>query len=364
MSFTFEYQSSLDFLTQKQAELTTSIASKKKIFLDMNHWIRLRNIQHNGPKSAEDQMVFDKILKSTDKCIYPIEFGLLMETTKQADPQSHMRTIDIFDTLSQGVAIIPHNERQFVESVWYFGNPSEVKNPGFIRQYPVFTKAALIAGSKLPVVREYGEEWNHRAQQAFLEHTWGMSLGDMMRSTEFNKDGKASERVPRFTDTADMVNEFNRKHANVFKSWEQLIDIEIQGAADYGKKYFDAAFAYLAFTHTGRWPLPGHVFQHNGMGLHNFVYGLFRRKLASTQFPFLNISAHLYASQRWNKSGKMTGNDHFDFNYATCALPYCDAFATDAKTHFHLTNAKTALDKVYGCHVFTSLVDLIPFIDT
>ena len=353
-----EYPENLAYLHDKQIELLKNVRRQKVVFLDMNHWNWIRKVHINGTDNQEDKILYDKILSSRGNVIYPIEFGILMETLKQSDPVSFSKTIEVMDLLSDSVAIIPHDERQFVESWMYFGNPTRGKDPDFIRQYPVFTKATMIGGSKIPVIEKCGREWNRIAQKAFIDYVWDIGLRNFYDMVEFNIDGSAAAKIPKFDDLADMVNKFNEKYADVYASWEQLIDIEMQGAIDITRKHIESGMAYLYWKNSGRWPSPQEFKHEEGKGIQNFVYGLFKHGCLPTQFPYIQVSANIFASIRWNKTGKMTGNDQYDIGHATCALPYCDAFFTDKKTVFHITNGNTKLNQRYRCFVSAKLSDI------
>lgn len=354
-----EYPENLQYLYDKQITLLKYVRSKKVVFLDMNHWNWIRKMHILGPQNQDDAILFNRIMDARGKVIFPIEAGILMETLKQADPISFAKTIEVMDMLSDGIAIVPYDERQFIECYMFFDNPDKFNDNEFINKYPVFTRSTMINGSKIPIIKEYGRDWNIIAQKSFIDYLWGMQLGEMYKIAEFNIDGSAAKTVPRFDDLADSVNKFNEKYNDVFSSWEELIDIELQGTIDVGKKYLEYGIAYLVYKKTGMWP----SYQEfntvdKTMGPQNLIYGLFKRGELSTQFPFIQVSANMFASIRWNKSGKMTGNDQYDIVHSTCALPYCDAFFTDKKTVFHLTNGNVNLHKRYNCYISHKLSDI------
>jgi len=196
-------------------------------------------------------------------------------------------------------------------------------------------------------------------KRQLVDRLWEKSLGESIDETGFNADGSMSGTVPRFHDLATKTNAFNQRHSDKYKTWNDLLDIELQGAVDVAKGYFECAVKYMYCKSKGepcRVDL-GQQFDNSG-GMDKFVYSLFYHKMLTTQFPSIWIGANLFASLRWNKTERMQGGDHYDFAHATCALPYCDAFFTDRRTAHHITNSQTKLDVLYGCRVRSSLKDL------
>jgi hypothetical protein len=78
----------------------------------------------------------------------------------------------------------------------------------------------------------------------------------------------------------------------------------------------------------------------------------------------LHIHASLHASVRWNKSRKLKPNDILDFHHAAAALGYCDAFFTERSLNNLVSQSHVALDKLYDCHVASSVNDALDYMAT
>jgi hypothetical protein len=65
----------------------------------------------------------------------------------------------------------------------------------------------------------------------------------------------------------------------------------------------------------------------------------------------LHIETCLHAAVRWNKGQKFKANDFFDYQHASAAVGYCDAFFTERSLCSVLTRSDLALDKLYNCTV-------------
>jgi hypothetical protein len=58
---------------------------------------------------------------------------------------------------------------------------------------------------------------------------------------------------------------------------------------------------------------------------------------------------------RWDKDRKFKPNDYYDFEHATAALAYCDAFLTEGPLHDLVTRPQLNLEAVNGCRVFSDI---------
>ena len=83
----------------------------------------------------------------------------------------------------------------------------------------------------------------------------------------------------------------------------------------------------------------------------NLLYHAFKKPETRNGLRSLHIGASIHAAMRWDKKRKFKPNDYYDFEHATAALSYCDAFLTEGSLHSLATRPQVNLEAVNGCWV-------------
>ena len=76
----------------------------------------------------------------------------------------------------------------------------------------------------------------------------------------------------------------------------------------------------------------------------------------------IHIQSALHAGLRWNKGTKFVANHFFDFEHATAALAYCDAFFTEAFLANLINAGHLRLSELNGCRTTNRISEAIQLI--
>lgn len=93
----------------------------------------------------------------------------------------------------------------------------------------------------------------------------------------------------------------------------------------------------------------------------DLLYYAFKKPAAKDVLRSLHIGASIHAAMRWDKDRKFKPNDYYDFEHATAALSYCDAFLTEKPLRDLVTRPQTNLEIVNGCRVFSDVQSAVDY---
>lgn len=104
-----------NYITQKRLNLFNSIRTTKKIYLDTNYWIKIRDAEKNGNETDKKLLNKLKELKEFNKCIIPISEITFWEILKQSDFKTLKESANLIDFFSEGISLITDDERRELE---------------------------------------------------------------------------------------------------------------------------------------------------------------------------------------------------------------------------------------------------------
>jgi hypothetical protein len=87
----------------------------------------------------------------------------------------------------------------------------------------------------------------------------------------------------------------------------------------------------------------------------NQFYRAFKKPGTKDALRALHIGASIHATMRWDKHRKFKPNDYYDFEHATAALSYCDAFLTEGSLRDLVTRPQINLEAINSCRVFSNV---------
>ncbi|MDQ6482421.1 hypothetical protein [Dyadobacter sp. LHD-138] len=317
-----------------------SIKSCKKIYLDINFWIRLRDASNSG--SDTDQALLNTIEEAVEKnkCILPISEVTFREILKQKEMSSLKRSCSLIDRLSKGVCLINDDELRQLEYIHFI----RIKTAKEVHPLDelVWSKLPLVVMyPKLPSVPN-----DYDLHTEMIKQLSDLSFLDMVSSIINSGKFEAFS----YKDDVELFNKNKEKHKNENKSFEQMFLSELGGFIDlfqeslaeanrqsfhwdYGIGSEDVQFSDIELK------LPG-----------NMIYNLFKLKKVTNEFPSFSIFPELNAAVIWNKNRKYRdGNDTMDFFHAAAALPYFDYFFTERELATIIKQRK--LDVTFKCTV-------------
>lgn len=341
-----------NYIKQKRLDLYNSIKATKKIYLDTNYWIKLRDAEKNGNQT--DKKLFDKLkeLVKLKKCILPISEITFWEILKQSDFKTLKDSATLIDEFSNGISLISDEERRQLEFLIFLRKAQKKSTYESIEL--VWTKLSMnMLYNNLPQPEQYD------LKIKFIEFLESITFFDMVTIMEEKKIFKPFY----FKDNVDFLNEAKEKYKNENKSFKQLFLSELGGYIDCFKDSLNQTMEQMYYWEHGKHITETEKSTIDQNGLKNMMYNLFRLNKVTTEFPTFSILPELSASVRWNQSRKyVDGNDTIDFLHATSALPYFDFFFTEKELRTIICQRK--LDTSYNCIVESDTNKILDLLDT
>lgn len=324
-------------MRQKRIQLGAEVASRQRIYLDQRFWILLRDASLGNCRESGIAELLALLKASVDegKSICPISESVFVELLKQSDDSTRMATAQLIGELSQGVTLIPFDERIRQELCNSF-----YKHAGVTELIPieelVWTKLSYVLGEIHPSNTSFQRDDELAIQKSFADHMWEISLCEMVArmgvppSTKIDWDAIATR-----------LNNNNRIHRSTLRSYPQTFKIEFEG----GLSLFRGELIQLSGEIRERGYEIGSTLAHLSEKKRFEAFAL--------SVPTLHISASCHAAIRWDQERNFCGNDLFDFHHAQAALAYCNIFLTEKPLSDMLNQHHLGLIR-YGCRTFWS----------
>jgi hypothetical protein len=344
--------------------LGESLSAKKLIYLDTNYWITL----HEAAEKAGADAIEFRLLSALRTAVAaglvlcPISANTFIELMKQTDARSRHAMASLIDELSQGVALMDEEERVGLEVSFFI----QSKLPGQ-SLYPldqlVWCKLGYVFGIQHPTNTAFEPATETLVQKAFFDRMWSAPMSEivaMVNAFEF-------PRAADFGVIAEQLNQANQLHSADLNTWAEAYSDEVRGLIDLQGPAILKTVEFQAKKQ--RVAVPDEDENTRLQSVAPFknamVYALESDvKDARHIVRTLHIHASLHASVRWNKSRKLKPNDILDFHHAAAALGYCDAFFTERSLKNLVSQSHVALDKLYDCHVASSVNDALDYMAT
>lgn len=331
------------YLLKKQIDFGNSIYDCKKIYLDINFWIRLRDQETDSDKALFN--ILEKLV-AENKCVLPISETLFWEMLKQSDVNSLKKMANVMTRLSKGFSIISDKERQQLEFINFVH--SQTQKLLFDLKTTVWTKISINIIYNMMLKFE-----PEKADNRFIDFLEILSFEKIITLAESD-----SFKPFWFKDDVEYQNKVKEKYKHENKSFKQMYLSELSGYLETFDSDFIRYMDDIYFLETGM-----HLSSIEKENVHfaNWslcIYNLVRVNKITTELPSFTIFSELYASVRWNKDRKYKdGNDTLDFMHATAALPYYDYFFTEKELRSNIAQQK--LDKRYNCMVLSNPTEII-----
>jgi hypothetical protein len=349
------------YLGEQRLTLGELVRNRGRIYLDSKYWILLRNAAMGRESSHSIHELLAALREgvSSSRLLCPIGADTFTEILSQTDEFTLMESVRLIDELSQGVAIIFHDERVLLEllAFAYAGMPGKGSYDPKVRAW---TKVAFVLGFRMPGNTPFSRDQEEAMQKTFLDLTWDASLADMVQTIGVER----IRALERESDMSSRLNENKLRYRPGCKSYKEAFLSEIAGILDFLRPDLSDTLCYLA----ERYPeLKGSKEVANApesvQWFANLIYHAFRLDRLSTQLPFVKIQASLHAAISWDTSRKYKRTDPHDILHATAALPYFHVFLTERSLKHLITRKDLSLDKLYGCRVISDPTEAAKKID-
>lgn len=348
------------YVRSRQLELAAGVEGKQAVYLDIKFWIILRDVVTGVRDSAAEQELLFLLREAVRRNLIfcPISDSTFAELLKKVDLKSRQVTSDLIDELSLGVTLIPYDQRAATELAHFLHSalaPGEMHALNDL----VWTKLAYVLGFMYPQGTPLSAAQQLGMQKMFVDHMWTISLREMVDHI----GGLPLPDLRRFETLAETLNELNAKHSGELQTFELTYENEVHGILDaFMEESVDIAeqMRQMEFGE-GQIPSPEQR-EKQGRQLHNLLFAAFKRDATKQALRTLHILATLHAAIRWNRQQRLKANDFLDFQHATAALGYCDAFFTERSLRSLVTARHVALDKRYKCQVGSSSEDAVAYL--
>lgn len=347
---------------QRQIELAGSISSRKKVYLDLRFWIYARNAALEATASDAEKGLLQQLRDGISQgfIVCPISDAVLWEMLKQADtPGRRQGTAAMVDELSLGVSLVPTKTRIANEVAnLFFALATDLML--YSPEQVAWTKVTSCWGWAYPNLASTGmnEQDALRLQKLFFDHMWEMKLSDAPELTGLEHEMlfNPSLRAQQVNAVKLRMSESRQNLRSYKQVYRQELGREKENALD------DAADIVCDVGGNGSGSIPDRNSSSWNLARNSadrifelaFSKAGYRKRLRS-----LHVLASLYAGFCWDKQAIFEANDLFDFDHATAALCYCDAFFTEG----HLRNLSSArhtdLLSINSCAVTNSIDEAI-----
>jgi hypothetical protein len=352
---------SIDAYTkQRQVELGESLDGRFPVYLDQNYWIVLRKAEAGiGSKAEVELLRLLRELTRAGSVFCPISESVLMELFKQEDLQSRLRTARLIDDLSAGISLIPYDMRAGTEIAHLIHTHNSDPSTLHPLRHLVWSKASYAVGASHPVLDGLDAATQLAIQKSFFDELWSMSLADVMKTI-----GDAPLPSPdAFSKLASTLNEGNAEHAGEIRSFAQAYIAESCGAASvFGAIAMDIAQSIAIKQNMPFPPKDSNAWRTQQRMWENLLFQVLQKETERTKLPSMHIPACLHAAFRWDKSRQFEANDFYDFQHASAALAFCQAFFTERSLRAVITANNVGLDQLYSCCVVSDISSAIEFL--
>lgn len=339
-------------------ELEGSLRSRRALYLDTCFWLKLRDASNQGRAIrafALLEALRDQVNAGIVFC--PISDSIFTELMKQTDPASRSATTALIEELSLGVTLVSEQERVEKEVSRFIRTSARLpQSPNGLKG--VWCKLAFILGVVHPHETPFDPASELAIQKAFFDHMWTQPLSKVVEAVA-GRDLPGSD----WTELVSLLNQGNAEHSDDLRSFRQVYKAEVRGMVDLIGDIAVNSFFELAAEMGAP---PGHPTVEMRKETENFWKNVIADKLekgtVNTRLPSLHIPASLHASLRWNKQQKLDSHDIFDFQHATAALAYCDAFFTERPLSNMIKQNHLRLDREFDCVVTSDIEEALAYV--
>jgi hypothetical protein len=352
------------YLKELQLGLCQQISDLKKIFIDTKYWIYLRDAQLHSVDPSINCPDFDKknqllnllkLLRDKNVAICPISPSLFSEILKNKKENELKVTIKLIDDLSGGISIKDFNERTFLELCNFFYNSSSLKNCHLPKDL-IWNKLSLAVGAFPPYNLPFPENEELVIRKVFLDQLWTRSFQDVFETVGIEN----IVTFPELNSNTVELNQSKVKYSNDYKTFDELLNIEIIGVLQGFDPVIIRTLNFINKSLGGK-NIPDEIInssEEKKVFVNLLLHSLKSNKKRS-DLPSIYIPAAIHSSIRWDKDRRFKENDAYDFQHASCAIPYYDYFLTENSLKELISKKSLGFSNYYKCNVMADIQETI-----
>jgi hypothetical protein len=351
------------YAKEKKIELGSWVNNRKRIYLDTNFWLLLRD-SYLGRAKFEHQSDLLHVLREgveTGTLICPISYDVFAELIKQTDEVTLKATVKLIDELSLGVSLVPEDERRQIEVLHFLRSgmlPSTYLHD--VKDF-VWTKVAYTHGMQVPrKVFSFSEAKNRLIQKGFLDHMWSISLLDMIEVIGLER----LLNYPHMPDFSGLMNQEKDAYLIERATFKTIFLTELEYILQREEATLAGIFICLYEEKYGHAPQQEEVASSSaGNKFGNLIFTAFKEGKVGKNLPTFEIEAGIHAQLIHDRTRKYKPHDIHDINHAIAALPYCDCFFTENNLREFVIRKNLGYDKKYDCSVLSSMRNAVSVIE-
>lgn len=335
-------------------------ASKRRIYLDKNVWIWLRDVELGRAREPVHQRLSDglRALVESGTHLCPASDITLLETLRQKDERTRIATAKVIDRLCGGLALAPYTRRREVEFFrWILSTlaPDFALRPAVEAAWvPVFHVVEPV----VPHSDDLHPKLLRALQHAFLSASSEMEFADAVtwlgpldpslggvREEDFA--GQMTDRIVERTDRG--------------WTYDDVFAIEFRAGVVSSDEALSSAIrsAGIVLHGVDGGPAPSSVIEQYA----NIAVGLYDSGTLGDALPTLQVAAAHPAMIRLDPLRKYKKGDRMDSMHAAGALPYYDALFTDSSLRHLLTIPPASLASRFECKVVSGAAAMAAFVE-
>lgn len=318
-------ESFADYRWKRLQELESFVAARRKVYLDLNFWIGLRN-PSKAPKPEAFQQLRELLSNGVKegRLLCPVSYTVFLELMKQYPLEQRLAQARLMDQLSEGVGIRNPGDTAEIEYLRLLA-----RHNAALKDMPIDPVWAPIGHLIHEVYRQSDalpHELMERYRKASFDVRWATRMEHLARRME--------GMLVRSATTADRINVERQTNPRGNKSFDKLFSDELDGILDVMSPHIENSLKYAAhfvgIEATGE-PMD----EPERREWIKVIRESVRRDSDGPILPSERISTALHAAIRRDDKYPYEQSDLDDIGHSSVAAAYCDVFLTERRfTHF------------------------------
>lgn len=344
----------------RQIALAQSMAGRAKVYLDLRFWIMAREAEA-GTETDPHVIELLRLLREgvgAGKLVCPVGASTFIEVMKQANTETRrLATARLVDELSLGLSITESRGRIGTEIAHFFYKSAGGHDLHAMADL-IWTKLSYALGYVYLNPEGFDPETSRYLQKEAFDEIWNASL-----TTIVTHIGDRWERSDDLVRAAQQINADIKTHAPQLVSYPATYRDEIVGCLDVCQDMAAEVMAAMATRQGVRPPAPGSA-QWNEAGrlCRNLLTLAFEKPETRYALRTIHAQASCHAGLRWDRGTNFTGNHIYDFEHASAAVAYCDAFLTEGFLSKLINDGHVRLTELNGCRTTADKMEAVAIV--
>jgi hypothetical protein len=340
--------SAAQYFRRLTAALGETMSHAKRVYLDSNYWIHLRDAALGRPRKQSHSKLLEVLRThvAQGSILCPVSDVAYVELMQQANGVTRRATASVWDELSRGCALQSEQTRVMFELENFFRNPSGGPAREALRTLTL-VRPCFVLGPVVPTSSGVPPELNRAIQKVVMDRLWKMSFSELTEDSELDE-----LMAERFNATAANINREMRRPENQATHFTQALSAEVSGAVDAVSDAVQAALANLSAEQRPGGKAPCEEVANGARLLANAVKNGIRLKpkLTVPMLPTVYLSAACHASIRMDANRKFNGNFLRDLHHGMAGVAYHDLMLTERPLAVLLNSGRVKATE-FGCRV-------------